>query len=133
VQCHACLYHDFIAARSREEQDQDALAPHLIVAFNAGIWGYDDWIPCLECILAMEGRIPFVATAYTIQEAEDDFDVIHALVAKRVEPAVDAGNAAATVWSAEVNPFASQLPRPTATALPGREYRDNAAWQAWRL
>jgi hypothetical protein len=71
VQCHATLYHDFIAAarhRWHHKDDDpdgnttadDPPPPDLIVAFNAGVWGYDDWRPCLECIMARDGtkRIP---------------------------------------------------------------------------
>jgi hypothetical protein len=32
-----------------------------------------------------------------------------------------------------VNALASKVPRKTATALAGRNYRENGAWQAWRL
>eukprot|EP00559_Dactyliosolen_fragilissimus_P003185 CAMPEP_0184868858 /NCGR_PEP_ID=MMETSP0580-20130426/31971_1 /TAXON_ID=1118495 /ORGANISM="Dactyliosolen fragilissimus" /LENGTH=101 /DNA_ID=CAMNT_0027370005 /DNA_START=26 /DNA_END=328 /DNA_ORIENTATION=- len=32
VTCQQCLYHDHITTQ-----------PHLAIAFNAGIWGYDEW------------------------------------------------------------------------------------------
>lgn len=118
LKCHTCLYHDI---------DNDC-TPDLIVAFNAGIWGYDDWIPCLEYIIANDKRIPFVVTAYTIEEAEDDFEVIQSLVNNKY-----GGDGLNLEWSAESNPFGSQLPRETASAAAGREYRENAAWQAWKL
>jgi len=68
-----------------------------------------------------DSAIPFVITAYTVQEAEDDTEVV-------------AANAkACCLWSAEINPFGSRKKRETASAAHGREYRENGAWQAWRL
>ena len=37
------------------------------------------------------------------------------------------------LWEAEVNPFGSRKERATATAIPGRIYHENAAWQAWLM
>lgn len=118
AQCHSCLYHEL--------QSDDP--PDLVVAFNAGIWGYDDWIPCLDFILSRGQTIPFVATAYTTEEAEDDYDVIEAHITKR-----GINSSERSEWPAEANPFGSQLLRETASAVVGREYRENAAWQAWSL
>ncbi len=51
-----------------------------MLAFNAGIWGYDDWIPTLKYILLDQtsklNNVPFVITSYNKLEAGDDEDVL---------------------------------------------------------
>lgn len=112
---------------------------NLMIAFHAGIWGYRDWETTLGRLAQQQQQqhgkkhrsTPFVITAYTLQEAEDDADVIEQLLAKsgRTEAEIKA----ACVWEAEPNAFASRVDRETASAPAGRRYRENMAWQAWRF
>lgn len=47
----------------------------LLVCFNAGLWGYTDWIPTLKLIYLLNIS-QVVITSYTFYEAEDDYDII---------------------------------------------------------
>ncbi|KAL3804357.1 hypothetical protein HJC23_011285 [Cyclotella cryptica] len=89
----------------------------------------------------------FVVTAYTYEECEDDADVIAGLaqdVAQENDSAVvtsnnqptsaldeRSGRIAHQLWAPENNFFSSRMERKTASALPGRRYFENGAWQAW--
>lgn len=121
VMSHVGVYNEWMVDQKQAD---------LVIAFNAGIWGYDDWRPTVEHLIRAKLSIPLVVTAYTLQEAQDDFDVIHdAVVAQSsVEHAQKCCQ-----WQAEVNALASKVPRETATAIAGRHYRENGAWQAWCL
>jgi hypothetical protein len=113
--CHESVYHEWIQQHHR---------PDVAAAFNAGIWGYNEWVPTIKALCESSNEVPFVATSYSIQECEDDADVIE-------QAAQD--STAQCLWKAEVNPFGSKQDRETVTAVAGRVYRENAAWQAWRF
>ena len=117
ARCINCVYHDYLCS-------EEGGTPDLAIAFNAGCWGYDEWRPTLEVMCSHDSAIPFIITAYTVQEAEDDAEVV---------TEVAANARACCLWSAEINPFGSRKKRETASAAHGREYRENGAWQAWRL
>jgi hypothetical protein len=54
----------------------------IAIAFNAGIWGYDSWKPTILSLINTpspvtgNGKTMFVITSYTMEECEDDADVI---------------------------------------------------------
>jgi hypothetical protein len=125
LKCFTGIYEDFL----KSDINADASKPDLIVAFNAGIWGYDEWKTTVHYLIERNQSTPVVFTAYTEQEAEDDYDNIQAIV----EQWKDAGKTARCEWEVEMNPFSSSLDRITAAAIPGRQYRENSAWQAWRF
>ena len=136
AKCYEASYHDWLA---EQRQTQQGL-PDLVVCFNAGIWGYDEWKPTIRCLLDLkDSAIPFLVTSYTLLEAEDDFDVIQEVVNSVKETKTKDPNdmphkkKMQYIWGPEDNRFGSKQKRETATALEGREYRENAAWQAWRL
>jgi len=106
--CHVATYHESELLKTHP--------PDLAIAFNAGIWGYNDWIPTLE---NLKGTT-FVVTAYTLEEAEEDYDVLKKYGSEEI-------------WKAESNPFCSYIERNTQTSPNNRVYRENAAWQAWRM
>ena len=143
VQCnhHACLYHEFLQQQQEKDDMNDAVPvpPDLILSYNAGLWGYDDWKRTLEYLSstascksaeevdtrsASRKKIPFVVTAYTLLEAQEDYEVVKAIFPDST-----------CLWKPQLNPFGSHHPRPTATAPPQQteSYRENAAWQAWRI
>jgi hypothetical protein len=64
-----------------------------------------------------------VSTAYTLEECQEDFEVI--------EAAVKGKGRSKVLWDAQVNPFGSKMIRETKSR--SSEYRENAAWQAWLL
>ncbi|CAB9525021.1 expressed unknown protein [Seminavis robusta] len=127
--CHSASYHDWL-----EEQESDRL-PDLMVCFNAGIWGYEEWKPTIRCLAEKKLQAPFVVTSYTLEEAEDDFDVMEEIIVggDAKKDADQKSPTKALLWGPEVNPFASKQKRETATAVEGRDYRENHAWQAWRF
>jgi hypothetical protein len=100
--------------------------PNLVIAYNAGIWGYTDWHPTLKKLYEFERTVPFVITAYTIFEAEDDFEVLEEVLG--VSLAGD-GNGRRCLWSAELNAFASRVVRETKSS--DNAYFENGAWQAY--
>lgn len=121
------------------------------MAFNAGIWGYKEWEPTIEALIqrrsssssssdstaakqqqsSLTTTTPVIFTAYTLAEAEEDYEVIVKLLSGlgKTKKYIDA----ACLWEPQVNPYASQQPRPTATSIPGQQYRENGAWQGWRF
>jgi hypothetical protein len=125
LNCFTGVYEEFL----NSELNADASNPNLVIAFNAGVWGYDEWKTTIENMIRRNLCTPFVFTAYTEQEAEDDYDVIQAIV----EQLKDSEKTACYEWEVEMNPFASSVDRNTSNAAPGRTYRENYAWQAWRF
>ena len=120
---YADVYEEFL------KSDINRSKPDLVIAFNAGVWGYDDWKTTIEYMIQQNQSVPVVFTAYTEQEAEDDFDVIHAIA----EQWKDDGKSTRCEWEVEMNSFASNLDRSTTNAISDRIYRENSAWQAWRF
>lgn len=111
--CHCIEYDKFL-------DTEDARRPDLIVSFHAGRWGYSKWQPTLQNLVKQQTvpTVAFVITSYTIQEAEEDSEVLQQLLKS-------------CLWEPEENAFASKMVRETATAPVGAEnYRENAAWQA---
>ena len=145
--CCQGTYDEFFAAGGCSDVDVDGLhlTPDLCVAFNAGIWGYDSWVPTLEAMLScrfFNSPIPLVVTAYTVQECEDDAEVIMDVIASFSAKGVGGDGATATgvtttettkrlLWGPELNPYGSRKIRETITAPSGRVYKENGAWQAW--
>mmetsp|Transcript_13691 Transcript_13691/g.33154 ORF Transcript_13691/g.33154 Transcript_13691/m.33154 type:complete len:472 (+) Transcript_13691:84-1499(+) len=107
-------YHDWRASMAEN--------PDLIIAFNAGIWGYLEWAPTLHALGKGNTATPTVITSYTLEEAEEDCESIEEAVA---------GTAAKLAWGPEPNPFGSKVVRETKSS--SREYRENSAWQMWLL
>ena len=128
--------------REYHEQKRDNLAD-MAIAYNAGIWGYDSWKPTLSFMCQSEDYssyacIPFVVTAYTIEECEDDAEVIAEIAeGKQNEPHRMRSSEhqdmvfAHQIWAPEPNQFSSRVERKTASVP--RQYYENGAWQAWLL
>ena len=71
LELHRCFYHDYLAYR-RHQAD-------IVFLLNAGLWGYDSWIPTLRRLSEVAGvsaPVPVVLTSYTFEESEDDFDIV---------------------------------------------------------
>mmetsp|Transcript_24388 Transcript_24388/g.96761 ORF Transcript_24388/g.96761 Transcript_24388/m.96761 type:complete len:262 (-) Transcript_24388:34-819(-) len=116
--------------------------PELVLMFHPGLWGYGEWRATLRCLARMARPVPVVVTSYTVQEAALDALELRRVIREaddgvsgsrgdsesddEVEPAVLERH---WLWPPEVNPHGARCVRPTATAPPGHEYRDNAAWQ----
>ena len=53
----------------------------LLVLPNAGLWGYDSWLPALSTILSPGScEQAVVTTSYTLAEAEDDEEVLETVL-----------------------------------------------------
>jgi hypothetical protein len=123
--CHSSLYDDWLLSQTEN-------MPDIVIAFNAGIWGYSDWCATIRTIAERNLQVPFVVTAYTLQEADDDYDVIEEETTKALAWSKEKIDLCC-IWEPEINPFASKVDRRTQSAPAGRRYRENQAWQAWRL
>jgi hypothetical protein len=73
----------------------------------------------------------FVITAYTLEECDDDAEVVAELAGNFASD--QSGTVARELWAPEHNPFSSRMERKTKTAAPDRQYFENGAWQAWIL
>ncbi|GLD99380.1 hypothetical protein PINS_up008099 [Pythium insidiosum] len=89
--------------------------PDLAVCFNAGIWGYDQWLPTLQ-LLVHTIQTPLLVTSYNAHEASDDEDVLD-----------DSVGPPRWYWRAEKNPFGSLLHRSTRNDF-GSILRENDYW-----
>ncbi|GKY95520.1 hypothetical protein MPSEU_000513700 [Mayamaea pseudoterrestris] len=116
-----------------EERVLSDKSAQLLFAFHAGIWGYNEWRPTLRYLARLRQKVYFVVTAYTLEEAEDDYEVIQDEVSLVWQLPKEDLVGSACIWTPVANAFASKQDRATTTAPPGRQYRDNAAWQAWCL
>ena len=133
------------------ELEEATHSPHLAVAFNAGLWGYDSWLPTIRCIFENWGMRPsdgnvghnnephcLLVTSYTLEESDDDYDTLDQCfesVTSKTTVTLSDGVKQHLMWNweNESNPFggADALPaRPgLTTADGGRVYRENQAWQ----
>ena len=85
-----CEYHETTdSSDTTTTTASAAAAADLVIAFNAGIWGYDSWKPTIKSMIGKAedkscswriGETLFVITAYTKEECEDDADVIAEVV-----------------------------------------------------
>jgi hypothetical protein len=127
--------------------------PDLAVAFNAGIWGYREWADTIQYLALQQDTtattitavvnaedkdknsvrcgLPMVITAYTLDECEEDQEVISQSIISTAEDGKGSSYRAEILWESERNPFGSQVIRDTKSST--QEYRENACWQAWLL
>ena len=110
-------------------ETKESLEVDLFIAFNAGVWGYDSWRPTIAHMCQPGRRTLFVITAYTIEESEDDAEVIAEVVQEMADPSARGRQ----LWPPERCPFSSKVERPTSSAPAGRTYYQNGAWQTWLL
>ena len=96
---HVGLYHHYAAAMHGGSAGSCYQhAPALVACFNAGLWGYNDWLPTLQLLNNTEwlpSGAHLLVTAYTLEEGDDDEDVLmehcpmlHSVVAMSENPAM---------------------------------------------
>ena len=111
--------------------------PHFIIAYNAGIWGYDVWKPTLKVMNdILPHRIPFVVTSYTLEEGEEDFEVISKIVDgchKDENEDKEHTSSSSLLFDVEINPYGSRKVRETLSNPGETNYFENCAWQAWTM
>ena len=164
--CHSGVYHEFLEEMCKGDVNKGVLGdsgdkrvPDLAVAFNAGIWGYREWAETIQYLALKNyavteaastksktrgcGGLPMVITAYTLDECQEDQEVIsqsitgsgtdtseETVVNVEVSKPSDSYQAE-ILWESEPNPFGSKVVRETKGST--QEYRENACWQAWLL
>jgi hypothetical protein len=127
------LYHDyFLDHRPAAVETID-----LLICFNAGLWGYTDWIPTLQ-LLSSLSITQTVITSYTLQESEEDFDVIEEHCgAGGPSPALNGRLSSPQLrWNfeSELNPHRVREPMTRSSAPPSAaQYFDNNYWQSFSL
>lgn len=131
VVCKNCMYHDLLnelevkGRKDTNEQPFQSLEfPNLVIVFNAGIWGYNSWHPTLKKMFTFERPIPFVITAYTLYECEDDLEVLEELLESSLEK-----SSRRYLWGPRLNAYASRVERETKSS--SNIYYENGAWQAY--
>jgi len=158
--CHSGVYHEFweeqirkAGPRSSNNEHDGKTIPDLAVAFNAGIWGYREWADTIQYLALQQDTtmtlpaavnadnndknsarcgLPMVITAYTLDECQEDQEVIsQSITTSTAEDGTGSSYRAKILWESERNPFGSQVIRETKSST--REYRENACWQAWLL
>ena len=110
--CHNGVYHEWL-------EEHSAQIPQLMIAYNAGIWGYNEWKTTIEYLDRRPTATPLIITAYTLPECNEDYGVLEEIV-----PVYKC------IWGPQDNPFGSKIQAPHSS---NKEYRENAAWQAWNL
>ena len=132
--CVKEYYHDYL------QQQKSSTQPDLIIFFNPGLWGYDSWLPTLKYLADNHTNIPLVITSYTLQEAEEDADIMESFIKKiQSNESNNVNNTVSSssqniIWDIEVNPFHSKKKRSDVTTAPNDStYYDNYAWQCWKF
>jgi len=115
VRYTASMYHELSDA-------ERGPTPHVAVAFQGGVWGYDSWGATIA--LARKLGTPLVLTSYNMDEAEDDEEAM-----KAFEPS------AKWRWGAEANPWRSLEDERSAhqqrsqNGASGKALHENGVWQ----
>ena len=140
VTAQACCYHELPAISFMKSQ------PLFVMMFNAGIWGYSAWVPTLLFLKDLslqfeEARLKCpvcLVTAYTLLEAEEDFDEIVRVLApiSELAEATELAPRQSLVWrwECELNPqrgstAISKQTQPHSDSI----YLDNQYWSCFHF
>ncbi|OQR99348.1 hypothetical protein ACHHYP_06903 [Achlya hypogyna] len=93
-------------------------SPTAIFCFNAGVWGYDEWIPAFQHMMREEIHTPIIITSYNELEAIDDADCLEDIETPFVWR-----------WKHEPNAFLCLKRRATQHTLADRVLNENSSWQ----
>jgi hypothetical protein len=127
-------YHEFLQSSFNEVQ-----YPHIVCMFNAGLWGYQSWIPTISSFAQLARyETVFLVTSYTFLESEDDYDTIDSIINKTHPDSALSDESSCEItckwlWDCEVNPFRSLIRLERKTAIEEREYYDNHSWQCFEV
>ncbi|RHY01625.1 hypothetical protein DYB36_006718 [Aphanomyces astaci] len=110
VQYVAELWDEYLRSRAY-------ISPAVLFCFNAGVWGYDEWLPTFQRMVQEAPHAPIVVTSYNECEAIDDSDAI-----------ADVEVPITWHWTMEANPFASRSAR---ASHHDRVLHENAYWQCF--
>jgi hypothetical protein len=110
----AHIWSDYLAG-------QQYIPPTAVFCFNAGIWGYDEWLPALRQMMDEEKNAPIVITSYNQLEALDDEESLEDMMDH---------TSFSWRWRQEANPFMSLIERASKISFDaGRVLHENAFWQ----
>jgi hypothetical protein len=118
------LYHDYVSL----QQPSPPEAIDLLICFNAGFWGYSDWIPTLRLLPSLRIK-QTVVTSYSFQESEEDYDAVeeHCCTQSSSHFHIE--------WNfeSELNPFRVVQPmkRLSAPVTSSSDYFENQYWQSF--
>jgi hypothetical protein len=119
------LYHEYFDIN----KDSATLYPDLIVAFNAGLWGYPTWKLTFAQLSEMVQRtcqpLLLLVTSYSALEAEDDYEAVLDMLSCQPTNFV-------WLWEDEANPYVG-IEAPRVTGKDGSEYFDNHSWMCIRI
>jgi hypothetical protein len=127
------LYHDYFLHHCPLATADDKI--DLLICFNAGLWGYTDWIPTLRLISSLS-ITQTVITSYTLQESEEDFDVVEDHCHPSPCPSTQQQRYQRLHWNfeSELNPFRVREPMWRSSAPPSAaKYFENNYWQSFSL
>ncbi|OQS02618.1 hypothetical protein THRCLA_05018 [Thraustotheca clavata] len=97
---------------------QNYMVPSAIFCFNAGVWGYDEWIPAFQLMMQEAIHTPIIITSYNALEASDDADCLEDIEIPFVWR-----------WKHEPNPFLCLKQRASQHTLADRVLKENSCWQ----
>ncbi|KAG7361970.1 hypothetical protein IV203_025636 [Nitzschia inconspicua] len=174
--CHTAVYHEFLAEQqpkqqAEEEEEQEhskqssslftRQSPDLVVAFNAGIWGYEEWKPTIRYLATRNHNnsntintkndndnddtnqnktaIPLVVTAYTLSECWEDYHTIQQTINELASPSSTSQSSSSSSSSSSYQTQVLWKPETNPygsnvvreTRSSDAEYKENAYWQAW--
>jgi hypothetical protein len=137
--CHSSVYHEFLEElKPSNATDIHNSTPALVIAFNAGIWGYQEWEITIQFLARQrydetggpKAAIPFVVTAYTLSECQEDYHTIESATCTPTGSEASPYHAR-VLWKPEKNLYGSKVIRETQSS--SCQYKENAYWQAWLL
>jgi len=93
--------------------------PSIVFMFNAGIWGYESWIPTIQKLCSFP-EMPVVITSFNEEEADHDHEKLQQVLPKYAK----------WIWKVERNPFGSLKFR--WSGIKDRCCADNQFWQCFK-
>lgn len=121
VDAHVQLYHEYYTNHDDK--------PSLVVLFNAGVWGYTDWLPTLAMLDKFQSDVYILITSFTMEEADDDDDTIVEYFSTHKN-----SKTIKFLWKPELNQHHTSLEYQRGHALDfNRKYIDNMYWYCFHF
>ena len=129
ILCEHALFHESSLGKGKASVDLD-----VIFALNAGIWGYESWLPTLDLLLfGKYAGVKIIVTSYTLEESEDDYDKMVAYFEETKKKRGVLRRKLDWEWDCEKNPKGSKtdLKRQTQSTedQPLQAYYASGFWQ----
>ncbi len=121
VDAYSQLYHEYYTTHDDK--------PNLVVLFNAGVWGYTDWLPTLAILDRFQSDVYILITSFTMEEADDDDDTIVEYFSTHKN-----SKTIEFLWKPELNQHHTSLEYERGHALDlNRKYIDNMYWYCFHF